>query len=1246
MIADQGEVACIISLNNSRQNPAQIDAYTLVGSTPKRDLDNETIASTYLSGAILYNTFDTSKCDSVTQSYITTLVSAGRSKKAPETAFKASAFRGILDFSARRREKAPWNPDLVAQLVEKRKGVVTKKKYKPVAQKVRPVVTVLPKEFRITRNIVGDPLAEIPKLLQNPPRFRPTGRYTQERKEKIDKQHADFLWPEELALAHHFMMEQNEGFAWDDTERGRFRPDFFPPIEIPTVPHAPWTQRNIPIPPGIYEEVCGIIRTKITAGVYEPSNASYRSRWFCVLKKDGKLRIVHSLEPLNAVTIQHSGVTPIPEHIAENFACRSCGAMLDLYVGYDERLLSEESRDLTTFQTPFGAMRLVTLPMGWTNSVPIFHDDVTHILQPEIPDFTIPYIDDVPVKGPISRYQDKGGIYETIPGNRGIRRFVWEHFTNLNRIVQRMKYSGGTFSGKKLTLCSDEITVVGHLCTYEGRTPDPTRISTIVNWGPCGSLSEVRAFLGTVGVCRIFIKNFAHRAHALINLTKKDMFFVFGPAQVDSMADLKKALLECPALRPINYSSPAPVILAVDTSGLAVGAQLCQCDEDNPRVRYYNRFDSITLNEREMRFSQPKLEIYGLYRALRKLRLYLIGVRNMVVEVDARYIKGMLQNPDIAPSASINRWIVAILTFHFKLVHVPGTNHGPDGLSRRPPQPEDEPFDYEAEEDEFDDWIDRLYSFMHLINETPTPKKVGQRRISAFTTTAYSTFAINAATEQASDDYETVPRTLKAQAEDDKLEKVVQFHGDLQRPADMQDQEYSKFVKYCMRFFVDEERLWRRHSSGAHKVFVPKERRKPILRGCHDDVGHKGFFATRALIMERFWWPHMHDDIQWFVRTCHLCQQRQLRQIRIPPVVASPATVFAKVYIDTMHLPPSSGFNYIVQARCSLTHYPEYRALRRETGQTVGDWIYQEIICRWGALAEIVTDNGAVFVSAVERLSKKYKFNHIRISGYNSRANGLVERPHFDVRQSLFKAADGDQSKWASVVHSVFWAERITVRRRLGISPYFAVTGTQPLLPLDIIEATYLSPPPSGIISTTDLIARRAIELQRRQGQVKALHNRVYSARIEAARRFERDHPAVIKNFDFKRGDLVLARNTAIEKSLNRKMRPRYIGPYVIIRRNKGGAYIMCELDGSVLDRPMAAFRVVPYFAREHIDLPQEVLDADERRLQEMADSTSQGDDDKFDDKDISEDTADDQEDGDTSNAAALSEDSEEENEQ
>ena len=84
-------------------------------------------------------------------------------------------------------------------------------------------------------------------------------------------------------------------------------------------------------------------------------------------------------------------------------------------------MLDERSRDYTTFQTPYGAFRLVTLPMGWTNSVPIFHEDVTFILQPEIPHTTIPYIDDVLIRGPATRYLSDNGSYETHPDNAGIR---------------------------------------------------------------------------------------------------------------------------------------------------------------------------------------------------------------------------------------------------------------------------------------------------------------------------------------------------------------------------------------------------------------------------------------------------------------------------------------------------------------------------------------------------------------------------------------------------------------------------------------------------------------------------------------------------------------------------------------------------------------------------------------------------------------------------------------------------------
>ena len=136
------------------------------------------------------------------------------------------------------------------------------------------------------------------------PAFQPTGRYSAEKWKDLIKKHKNFLWKEEIRLMDHFMCQQNKEFAWADSERGTFHLDFFPPIEFPVVAHEPYIERSIPIHSEIYKEVCRIIKSKLEAGVYEPSNASYRTRWFCILKKDGKsLRIVHSLEPLNRIYV-------------------------------------------------------------------------------------------------------------------------------------------------------------------------------------------------------------------------------------------------------------------------------------------------------------------------------------------------------------------------------------------------------------------------------------------------------------------------------------------------------------------------------------------------------------------------------------------------------------------------------------------------------------------------------------------------------------------------------------------------------------------------------------------------------------------------------------------------------------------------------------------------------------------------------------------------------------------------------
>ena len=66
--------------------------------------------------------------------------------------------------------------------------------------------------------------------------------------------------------------------------------------------------------------------------------------------------------------------------------------------------------------------------------------------------------------------------------------------------------------------------------------------------GAMQGFDDVQVFLGTIGVCRIFIKNFAHHTHHLVKLTRKGAPFEFGQKQVAAQEDLKEALLASPAL--------------------------------------------------------------------------------------------------------------------------------------------------------------------------------------------------------------------------------------------------------------------------------------------------------------------------------------------------------------------------------------------------------------------------------------------------------------------------------------------------------------------------------------------------------------------------------------------------------------------------------------------------------------------------------------------------------------------------
>jgi hypothetical protein len=248
------------------------------------------------------------------------------------------------------------------------------------------------------------------------------------------------------------------------------------------------------------------------------------------------------------------------------------------------------------------------------------------ILHDEIPHVANIFIDDLPIKGPRSQYLDKNGKPEVLSDNPGIRRFIWEHANDVHRILHKLKCAGATVSGLKTQICLPEVLIVGQRCNPEGRITDPKKSSAIMDWPPLETPQEVRRFLGLCGTVRIWIQNYSEIIRPLTELYRISVEFIWNERRAAAFTAIKQLVASAPALRPIDYESDQPVYLSVDSSRIATGMILSQLDEQNKRR--IARYGSVPMSERESRYSQPKLELFGLYRALRHWRLYIIGVKN------------------------------------------------------------------------------------------------------------------------------------------------------------------------------------------------------------------------------------------------------------------------------------------------------------------------------------------------------------------------------------------------------------------------------------------------------------------------------------------------------------------------------------------------------------------------------------------------------------------------------------------
>ncbi|KAK4700761.1 hypothetical protein P7C70_g5481, partial [Phenoliferia sp. Uapishka_3] len=1027
-------------------------------------------------------------------------------------------------------------------------------KYKPVGKKILPIPIALP--------TTDNPPLRRPPLSRDPnqtplnpdmPKFEPGGKLTEERLALMDFGPDGWLSGDERNLMLNVLRIRERALAFDGTERGELKSTYGDPYKIPVVPHTPWRQSALPIPLAAREKIIETFKARMEEGLYERSTSAYSGRWFVVAKKDGKYRIVHDLQPLNAVTIRDAGYPPVIEEFIEDFTGRACLGLADVYGGYDQRVLAEESRDLTTFQTPLGPVRLTRLPQGATNSVAEYQRVMVHVLAEEIPEYAGVFVDDVGIKGPTTTYND-----ERLKENPSIRRFIWEYAVTLERILFRIEEAGLTISGPKAAVVVPALNIVGTVCSLEGRSMSKSSKNKIADFPIPQDVTEVRGFLGICTYVRNWIDKFADVARPLRDLTRNGVEFLWTEKCQQSFEKLKEIVGKDLLLAKLKYGPEAgKIILAVDSSQTAAGGVIFQEDENGKRRPA--RYESLTFTETESRYSQPKLELAGVAKVLKKLQMFLWGQR-FTLEIDASALVQMLNAPEL-PNAPMNRWLRFIQLFDFEVVHVAGKKHTlADGLSR-------------ARRDEHDDPARDLDSLISAHVQLILGEEVVEWQV-AFVEADYQS--------------------------DKGLLRIGKYLSSLERPKGLTRIQWLKFQKRASNFALDKGRLWRRRGGMFREVVLDKARQLRFLEGVHDTSGHRGREETSRRISERAWWPGWTQTVKEYVRTCDECQRRKPKEEREARNPTMSAGFFRKFNMDVTHIKEGSK-PYLLTAREDLTGWVEGKALANITSKEVENFLSRTIIPRFGWFYQATVDGGAEFKGEMIRALKEFGIRRIVIAPYHPEANGMEERGHQPLVDTLVKISDSPKM-WAKHLPMVLFADRISMRRTTGMTPYAMLYGTEAVLPVDQSEETWvISEWEDRKYTRADLLKARFDQLERKSDLIAKATLKLKAARLASVLYHDRVNSHRLRD-PLKPGALVLVHNAKLDNVKGEKFLPRWTGPYRVRERLTKGSYLLEELDETPLKKIYAARRVRRYYPRgkrveeiekeeltDHEDLPEDI---------------------------------------------------------
>ena len=375
-----------------------------------------------------------------------------------------------------------------------------------------------------------------------------------------------------------------------------------------------------------------------------------------VPKPNDSVRLCVDLTKLNDAVLRPRHMLPCVDYVLGQIGDAKVFSKLDANSGFHQIMLTDESKLLTTFITPFGRFAYNRLPFGITSAPEFYQRQVSQILE-GLPG-VVCLLDDIVISG----------------------RNTEEHDARLRATLNKLADAGITLNKAKCEFNKSSLRFLGHILSTDGVQADPQKVSAINNMPIPSDIHSLRRFLGMVNQLGKFTPELATLSKPLRDLLSRKNDWCWGSAQHEAFAKIKEALTDTPVLA--LYDLNADTKVTSDSSSYGLGAVLMQCTAGQWRpIAYASR----SLSETEQRYAQIEKEALSITWACDRFQDYLVG-KNFLIETDHKPLVPLLgaKDLDLLPPR-IQRFRMRLMRYSYQITHVPGRDlYTADTLSRAP----------------------------------------------------------------------------------------------------------------------------------------------------------------------------------------------------------------------------------------------------------------------------------------------------------------------------------------------------------------------------------------------------------------------------------------------------------------------------------------------------------------------------------------------------------------------------------